>query len=286
MPLVVRGNYEGIMAGIHEVLAERHYHLLFVPLGENPAEWGRILLDQRMDGCLVLSRLREPLTSLLQQSGLPAALVNADSDQPLPIVLADDYGGARDSARHLIALGHERIVFLLGDQPPHYSVTNRTAGYRDAMDAAGLTQHVRIVNGEHRPAPGDAPLNSVHHALSGKSVHAIDALVRELAAADPARRPTAVIAYTHYLAIRLLQRAWEAGLRVPDDLSVTTFTNVFPVEDVIPPLTTVALPTEAMGRVAAEMVLEQIEASGAAPTRRVVLEEQLIVRGSTAPPRR
>jgi LacI family transcriptional regulator len=287
MPLVVRGNYEGIMQGIHEVLGARHYHLLFVPLGENPAEWGKILLDQRMDGALVLSRLREPLAEALQQSRLPVTLVNADTDQDVPIVVADDYGGARDSTQHLLSLGHERIAFLLGDQPPHHSVTQRTAGYRDAMNGAGLGQQVRIVNGEHGAAPaGGAPLDSIHQALSAKSVGAIDALVRELAGADPATRPTAVIAYTHYLAIRLLQRAWESGLRVPDDLSVTAFTNVFPVEDVIPPLTTVALPTEQMGRTAAEMVLEQIETGGEAPKRRVVLKETLVVRKSTAPPRR
>jgi DNA-binding LacI/PurR family transcriptional regulator len=71
---------------------------------------------------------------------------------------------------------------------------------------------------------------------------------------------------------------------VPDDLSVATFTNAFPVEDVIPPLTTVGLPTEQMGRTAAEMVLEQIRTDGTAPRRRVVLKETLIVRKSTAAP--
>ena len=67
MPVVVRGNYEGIMAGINETLHKRSYHMLFVPLDENPKAWGTILLDQRMDGCLVLSRLRDPLPALLRQ---------------------------------------------------------------------------------------------------------------------------------------------------------------------------------------------------------------------------
>ena len=106
--------------------------------------------------------------------------------------------------------------------------------------------------------------------------------MREFVATN-AQRSTAVLVYTHYLAIKLLQKAWEAGLRVPNDLSVVTFSNSYPVEDVIPPLTTVALPTEEMGRMAAEMVLEQIETNGEAAPRRVVLKETLIVRKSTAP---
>src|SRR4051812_29139722 len=74
MPIVVRGNYEGIMVGINETLHARRYHILFVPLGDDPAEWGPVLLDQRMDGCLVLSRMRHPLPALLKQSRLPFAL--------------------------------------------------------------------------------------------------------------------------------------------------------------------------------------------------------------------
>jgi DNA-binding LacI/PurR family transcriptional regulator len=68
---------------------------------------------------------------------------------------------------------------------------------------------------------------------------------------------------------------------------VTGFGNAYPVEDTVPPLTTIALPTEEMGRAAGRMILEQIEKydDGVAPgARRVVLKETLIVRKSTAAP--
>ena len=260
MPLVVRGNYEGIMSGIHEVLGQRGYHMLFVPLGENVDEWGKLLLDQRMDGVLVLSRLRDPLADILRRGGICAALVNADSDEKLPIVIADDYSGALDSMNHLLSLGHRRIMFVLGKQPSHYSVAQRTAAYHDAMRNARLDEHARVFGGD------------------------LDELVRELLAGDPNTRPTALLVYTHYMAVKMLQKLWEAGLRVPQDLSVSTFSNAFPVEDVVPPLTTVALPTDEMGRQAARMVLEQIETNGAAEPRRLVLKEALIVRKSTAAP--
>ena len=96
--------------------------------------------------------------------------------------------------------------------------------------------------------------------------------------------PTAIVTYTHHAAISMLRLLWEAGLSVPKHLSVATFSNSYPVSEVIPPLTVMALPTEEMGRTAAEMVLEQIRTSGAAPPRRMVLKETLIVRKSTAPP--
>jgi LacI family transcriptional regulator len=214
MPLIVRGNYEGIIAGINETLHGRGYHMMFVPLGENPADWGRILLDQRMDGAL-------------------------------------------QNTRHLLSLGHRNIAFLIGPQPPHYSVHQRQDGYQAAMRDAGADKYIRVIN--------STP----------------DEFVRQFR--DDPNRPTGVVVYTHYMAVNLLRVLWEQGLGVPKDLSVVTFTNAFPVEDVIPPLTTIALPTEEMGRAAAKMVLDQIETGGPPPKRRLVLKETLIVRKSTAP---
>ena len=91
MPLIVRGNYEGIIAGIHESLQRHGYHVMFVPLGEDPATWGDMLMDQRLDGCLILSRLYESLATLLRQTRMPAALVNADTELPLPVCIADEF---------------------------------------------------------------------------------------------------------------------------------------------------------------------------------------------------
>ena len=258
MPLIVRGNYEGIIAGIHETLQRNGYHMMFVPLGEDPGTWSDLLMDQRMDGCLILSRLYESLAGLLRQTRMPAALVNADTQHPLPVCIADEFDGGVQVTRHLLDLGHERITFFLGDQPPHYSVTQRVGGYEQTMTAAGLAKHINIVKGS------------------------LQDFIDSMLARNGSDRPTAMICYTHFLAISTLRLLWERGARVPQDLSVATFSNSYPVAEVIPPLTTVALPTEDMGRSAAEMVIEQIQSSGEADPRRVVLKETLIVRKSTA----
>jgi LacI family transcriptional regulator len=138
-------------------------------------------------------------------------------------------------------------------------VTERVGGYEQAMAAAGKAQHVSVVSGK------------------------LEDFAAAVAAEQPDRRPTAVIVYTHFAAITLLRLFWERGIRVPQDVSVATFSNSYPVAEVIPPLTTVALPTEEMGRTAAEMVLEQIRTGGEAPPRRAVMKENLIVRKSTGP---
>ena len=217
-----------------------------------------MLMDQRMDGCLVLSRLYDELAALLRQTRMPIALVNADTTLNVPVCVADELDGSVQITQHLLDLGHERIAFFLGNQPPHYSVTQRVGGYEQTMARAGKTQHVCVVTEK------------------------LDEFAA-VAAMDPARRPTAIIVYTHFAAITLLRLFWESGIRVPQDISVATFSNSYPVAEVIPPLTTVALPTEEMGRTAAEMVLEQIRTGGEAPPRRLVLSEKLIVRKSTGP---
>jgi DNA-binding LacI/PurR family transcriptional regulator len=256
MPIVVRGNYEGIMAGINETLHAHSYHMLYVPLGDDTREWGAMLLDQRMDGCLVLSRLRDPLAALLKQGKLPATLVNADSDFPCPQVMADELDGAQQITKHLLERDHKKIWLLMGKPPAHYSVTQRTRGYSEAMSVAGLGAHVRVFDG-----------------TAEEFVHVMK---------QSADRPTAAICYTHFMAMKQIRLLWEAGIKVPDELSVATFSNASPVEDFIPPLTTMALPTEEMGRTAAKMVLEQIETSGTAAAKKVVIKETLVIRKSTA----
>lgn len=90
MRLVLRGNYESIMMAINDVLVDRGYQLLFAPLSSRTNDWEPIFLDQRMDGCLILSRLVEPMPALLEQSKLPAVLINAETELALPTVQPDD----------------------------------------------------------------------------------------------------------------------------------------------------------------------------------------------------
>jgi DNA-binding LacI/PurR family transcriptional regulator len=96
--------------------------------------------------------------------------------------------------------------------------------------------------------------------------------------------PTAVITYNDQSMPPLLYACWRRGLRVPNDLSAVTFNDSASARYSIPPLTTIAVPGEEMGRRAAQLLLEQIDTSGQAMPVSVVLPERLVVRESSAPP--
>ena len=260
--ILLRGNYEGILNGIYEVFQARGYHLLMMPLGDNPVDWEKVLLDQRIDGALVLSKVHPVIRKIVADGRMPITLVNGETDFDMPMVMADEMGGARATMEHLLSLGHKRICFLLGQQPEHYSVHQRTSGYKQAMVEAGLESHVKVLD----------------------TASALTDFADRFAASSVAERPTAVMCYNHYMAITLLRELWERGVCVPRDISVTGFSNAYPVDEVIPPLTTVALATEQMGRTAAELVLAQIESKERLPATRVVLNTNLIIRKSTAAP--
>src|SRR5204863_3306686 len=132
----------------------------------------------------------------------------------------DDQGGAEAMA-HLLAQGHRRILYYAGEAIlDHPSATLRYDAYRRCMREAGLEPLPAFV--------GPADMLVDHIQRSG-----------ELS-------PTAIIDFEHWSAIRLLQSFWRRGIRVPSDISLISFNDTHPVADLIPPLTTVALPGRMM----------------------------------------
>ncbi len=100
-----------------------------------------------------------------------------------------------------------------------------------------------------------------------------------------AQQATAILAYDHVVAVDILAAAQALELRVPKDFSLISFNDEFPMERMYPPVTVVAPQATAMGKIGAELLLEQLDAdeSDRAPTL-LRIPEELIVRGSTAPP--
>ena len=95
---------------------------------------------------------------------------------------------------------------------------------------------------------------------------------------------TAVVAFNDLMALGVLSRLADRGIGVPDEISVVGFDNILMAGMATPQLTTVALPLEQAGRVAIELLLEQLAQPGLG-THEEALPAQLIVRASTAPPR-
>jgi LacI family transcriptional regulator len=232
----------------------------------------RMLASGLSAGVLVIVQDQpvQPLLDLHEQ-GVPVVLINTlGSHVGLPSVEADNYGGALAAVRHLLGLGHRRIVSLAG--PMTYPCCqDRQRGYEEALAEAGI--------------PVDPGLT----AQTGFHPPAARELVRELL--DRPDRPTAVFAHNDVTAYAAMEAAGDRGLRVPEDVSVVGFDDIPSSAHVRPALTTIGQPFEAMGAKAARMLLAAIspdspapaDANGEGPSSAVRLPTSLIIRASTGP---
>lgn len=196
----------------------------------------------------------------------PVVLVNSRPKGELPGVYLDDAGATRLAMRHLLDLGHTRIGFVAGARGLDVSERRRLA-YRECLAEAGIRRLSGWeVDGGWDPRGG-------HDATTGL-----------LRARQP---PTAVLATNALVATGVVTAAYEAGLRVPADLSVVAIHDLWFGERLSPALTVVRLPLQQMGERAADLLLDDLTDQEDAPLDVAITEPtpELVVRASTAPPR-
>jgi LacI family transcriptional regulator len=224
------------------------------------------LVGRRAEGViLATARAHDPVLARCLALGLPTVLVNrADPEGRLPAAISDDRAGMGLAVRHLAGLGHRRIGHLAG--PGDVSTGQlRADGFRSAMRALGL-------------AAGCVVAAPAYSREAG----------REAASVLLARYPdiTAVAAANDLLALGVYQALALRGLACPADMSVTGYNDMPLVDMVQPPLTTVRIPHDLIGREGARLLLAQMAAmrgagTSAAPAQSV-MAPALVVRDSTA----
>lgn len=204
----------------------------------------------------------DALSAAAQRVPVVLALRNVPGSD-LPAVFHDDGRGATIATRHLLDLGHRRIAQLPG-----------------ALD---IDSFRRRDDGFHRALAEtpDAVDVSVEASASLPVLEEGRRLMDLVLARRP--RPTAVFAHNDVMAVGALDRARELGLRCPEDISIVGYNDVALSAHLSPPLTTVSVPSELLGRRLAEMLLARIE-DPALPPEEIRLPATLVVRGSTAPP--
>ncbi|KUO17454.1 LacI family DNA-binding transcriptional regulator [Streptomyces dysideae] len=183
-----------------------------------------------------------------------------DPELPALVVVFDNEAGALAVTSHLLSAGHRRIVFL-GGLPGNTALDARVAGYRAALAAHGL------------------PPEAAHVVDCGLGRAAGHRAMAELLKGE--REFTAVFAGDDMVAAGALRAIADAGLRVPDDVSVVGYNDIPLAEDFNPPLTTVRTPAEELGRSAVRLALR--DPDGTAGTDHV-LGTHIVVRGSVSPP--
>ncbi|MBS0447928.1 MAG: LacI family DNA-binding transcriptional regulator [Proteobacteria bacterium] len=232
---------------------------------ERQADHLRMLAERRIDGLvLVASGEDAHVSEALAELRLPVVLVDREIDgvADADLVEADHASGGELATRHLLELGHERIVCIGGPEALRPSL-QREAGWRRALAAAGVAAgRADLIRGDFTPQGGYAAL---HRLLDRK------------------RRPSALFVCNDMMAIGALHAAHEAGIAVPRQLSVVGFDDIDLAAYTMPPLTTVAQPKDAIGTGTTKLLLERIRGTRS-KARRLILQPELRVRSSSAPP--
>lgn len=259
--------YNAIVEGAQSAVSERGYVLLLadvLELARDNETFARVMRSGAIDGLIMLraGSSVDQVVAKVAAERVPTVLVN-DRSRTLTSVGVDDRAGARLATEHLIELGHRDIAQLRLDG--RFSrARDRIKGWEDALQAAGLEPDpALIVDGGHTSDAGYAGMQ------------------RLLAARRP---PTAVFAASVLSAVGAITAAREAGLRVPEDLSVVGYHDVFFAQHLTPALTVVRLALHAMGRTAVQVLLDLLDGR---PARHVMVTEpgpELVVRGSSGPP--
>lgn len=255
------------MRGIASVCDEHALGELIV----SPYEDSVLKASQRapVDGFIVLG-LNENHAEIepLRRRRIPFVIVDGESISTSAVNI-DDEQGAYQSASLLLDHGHTNIMIMTFEKPVPYHSANVFYGIGG--------RRIKGIQGAFHDH--DVPFNHDH---SVQSVTSIDGGCSAfLSAWQDGFHPTAVLALSDAMAIGVLLAATRLGIRVPEELEVIGFDDIDLASLCVPPLTTVHQPIEAKGRIAAQLLHDALQ--GKAKVERVMLQTNLVIRGSTRP---
>ena len=176
-------------------------------------------------------------------------------------VSVDDVAGARLAVQHLLGLGHEHVAFIGGGRGLRQHV-ERAQGARDAIAHAGLDPSTALVEVSEPGLGIQDGLSAAHRLLEGKL-------------------PSGIFCGNDMMAFGVYRGLALAGVRVPDDVALVGYDDIDFAADWIVPLTSVRQPTDQLGYLAAQLLLEHSSGDVEHVHRQVVLQPELIVRSSS-----
>jgi DNA-binding LacI/PurR family transcriptional regulator len=252
-----------IASGMEDHASDLGYRLLIITGGRREQREQAMLealLEYRPDGLILVSpRLAGPQI-VAEVGSVPCVVVGRRlRDSRIDCVMTDERLGAKLAVGHLVGLGHEHIAHVDGGRGA--GAAPRRAGYIKAMDEAGFGRCATVLRGEFTENAG---------------ANAAEELLRA------GELPTAVFAANDLVAIGLIDRLEQDGVRIPDDISIVGFDNTFVAALAHIRLTTINQPRHQMGREALQLVLERANGRTKSATR--LHEPELVERGTTAPP--
>ncbi len=262
-------NYDAIfLKGMLQTLRSGEKQIVLLDT-DSPVGWDRV------EGVVMIN---EGAIGRYLPAGIPwVCCLNAVSDAPS--YMPDDSNGARMLAQHLIDLGHRRIACLMEIPPPlrrnrlNCPIKLRLEAWENVLSENGIAREPKWRRNLFAPLD---PLPNYRRSAYHVMKHWLEEDWHELGC-------TAVMAQNDMAALGAIEALQEAGLRVPEDVSVTGFDGVEIAPPRIPQITTVRVPLEEVGTDAANALLRQMKGETVEPDLHLYPVE-LMIRESTAPP--
>lgn len=259
--------FGGALEALQNEIAAAGYTLVVASSGydsDREREQIQTLLANGVDGLMLVGGARPPeVFDLIRRKAVPYVLIwVSETSDPHPCIGFDNAAAAAEVTRHLTDMGHRRIAVVSGPLTGNDRASGRITGIRSALGERGLTLDPRYV------------IERPFGVEEGREA------LRLLWSREP--RPTAVICGSEPFAYGVLFEAQAQGIRIPKDLSVTGFDDIWLSSQMTPSLTTVRTPRREMGRLAGRYLLSVLAGKETVLPR--PLDVELIARQSTSPP--
>jgi len=250
-----------IIGGLMDVVKERKLRLLFesVEVEHQDRAYLELARAKHIDGMILLTpRIDDAGLKKLEQVDIPTVLMGELAGTNLHSVDVDNRLAAQNAVQYLIKLGHTQVACITNAPQNFTSSFDRMLGYRDALVSAGIPFDDRLIRyADFDPQSGYKQMKSL---LSGRVF-------------------TAVFVASDNVAIGAKAALREAGLRVPEDISMIGFDDIPWAQYSDPPLTTIRLPAQKLARTACVVLMDLLEGKEP-PTRRLILDTELVIRKS------
>lgn len=212
-----------------------------------------------VDGIIIsASRVSNEHIIMLAEDGLPIVVINRTLEHPkVSYVSTDMEKGGYLATMHLLRLGHSKIAFING--PKHSEVSQRRLeGYKKALKEAGVNYNSDLIS-FNVPVSESGYKEAIKLLCTGEA-------------------PTAIFTYNDVMAFGVIRAAKELGIKIPEELSVVGFDDIFFSSFTDPPLTTIRQLKEELGRMAVELLFKLMEGE----RESLLIEPELIIRNTTS----
>lgn len=252
-----------VARGVEDAANKRGYHIIIGNTDESAQkqeEYLLFLMKKQVDGFLVVPASYN-VSTILQKKSVPFVILDRRfPSSQVDSVRCDSVTGAFNLTNHLLELRHRRIAIITGRQD-HTTACDRVEGYQLALKNANLSDAEQIFWGEYTQEAG------------------YENTIRVL---QTSPRPTAIFAANNFIAIGVMRALRDAGVRVPDDISVVTFDDLPEGITIDPFFTVAAQPAYEMGRLATELLLSRLVGDSADAYQEILLPVEIIIRKSSS----